>query len=166
MTHILTTISFVFLDGFADPSTAVPNLSLINQESLDKILRAEVFVHSDGQLRAAHLILGYTPISKSFQAPNCVIKAKDPLLHWISIVAPGFLITGLVPEGTLTTVPLLEGTFATAPILEKIPRVAPPLQHVVEEAISSQPTTKEEEEEEDRGVVELTDSEDEFAVFN
>ena len=41
-------MSFVFLDGFADPYTAVPNLGLVNQETLDKILRAEVFVHSDG----------------------------------------------------------------------------------------------------------------------
>ena len=78
MTHILTTMSFFFLDGFADPYTAVPNLGLVNQETLDKILRAEVFVHSDGQLRATHLIFGYTPISKSFQAPKCIIKAKDP----------------------------------------------------------------------------------------
>ena len=69
-------MSFVFLDGFADPYAVVPNFDLINQEFLDKILKAEVFVHSDGQLRAAHLILGYTPISKSFQAPKCVIK--DP----------------------------------------------------------------------------------------
>ena len=159
-------MSFVFLDGFADPSTAVPNLSLINQESLDKILRAEVFVHSDGQLRAAHLILGYTPISKSFQAPKCVIKTKDPRLHRISIATPGFLVTRLVPEGTLTIVPLPEGTFATTPILEGILRVAPPLQHVAEEAISSQPTTKEEEREKDRGMVELIDSENKFAVFN
>ena len=164
MTHILTTMSFVFLDGFADPYTAVPNLGLVNQETLDKILRAEVFVRSDGQLRADHLILGYTPISKSFQAPNCVIKAKDPLLHWISIVAPGFLVTGLVPEGTLTTVPLLEGTFATAPILEKIPRVAPPLQHTAKKAISSRPIAKKEEE--DRGMVELIDSKNKFAIFN
>ena len=112
------------------------------------------------------MILGYTPISKSFQAPKCIIKAKDPRLHRISIAVPGFLVTELVPEGTLATVPLPKGTFATTPILEGIPRVAPPLQHVAEEAISSQPTTKEEEEEKDRGVVELTDSEDEFAVFN
>ena len=94
------------------------------------------------------------------------MKAKDPRLHRISIAVLGFLVIGPVPEGTLATVPLPKGTFATTPTPEGIPRVAPPLQHVAEEAISSQPTTKEEEEEEDRGVVELTDSEDEFAVFN
>ena len=64
------------------------------------------------------------------------------------------------------TIPIPEGTLATTPIPEGIPRVAPPLQRAVEEATSSQPSVKEEEEEEDRGVVELTDSEDEFTVFN
>ena len=115
---------------------------------MDKILKAEVFIHFDGQLRGAHLILDYTPISKSFQALKCVIKAKDPRLHRISVVAPGFLIIGPVPEGTLATILILEGTLATTPIPEGIPRVA-----------------TEEEEEEDRGVVELTNSEDELVVF-
>ena len=124
---------------------------------MDKILKAEVFVHSNGQLRAVHLILGNTPISKSFQAHKCVIKAKDPQLHQISVAAPGFLITGLILEGTLATIPIPEG----------VPRVAPPLQRAVEEATSSQLNVKEEEEEEeDKGVVELTDSEEEFVVFD
>ena len=55
----------------------MPNFNLINQESLDKILKAEVFVHLDSQLRAAHLILGYNLISKRFLVPKCVIMAKD-----------------------------------------------------------------------------------------
>lgn len=52
---------FCFPNGFADKHAAVPNFSLVNQSSLDKILKVEVFVHSDCQLRAAHLILGYNP---------------------------------------------------------------------------------------------------------
>jgi len=75
----------VFPTGFADKNVVVPLFSFVNQPSLDKILKAKVFVHSDGQLRATHLILNYTPISKSFQALKCFIKAKDPRLHWISI---------------------------------------------------------------------------------
>ena len=39
---------FVFSNGFADKNDVVPNFSLVNQPSLDKILKAEVFVHSDG----------------------------------------------------------------------------------------------------------------------
>ena len=95
----------------------MPNFNLVNQPSLDKILKAEVFIHSDDQLRAAHLILSYTPISKSYQAPKRVIKAKDPRLHRISIAALGFLTTGPIPKGTLTTDPIPEG----------IPKVALPL---------------------------------------
>ena len=86
----------------------------MNQASLDKILKAEVFVHIDGQLRAAHLILDCIPISKGFQTPKCVIKVKDPWLHQISVATPSFLTTYPLPEGTLTTIPILEG----------IPRVA------------------------------------------
>ena len=90
---------FVFLDGFADKRAVAPNFSLMNQQSLDKILKAEVFVHTNGQLRAAHLILDYISISKTFQAPKCVIKARDPHLQRISVAALGFLITGPIPEG-------------------------------------------------------------------
>ena len=44
--------------------------------------------------------------------------------------------------------------------------VALPFQWIAKEATSSQPTTKEEEEGEDKNMVEVTDSEDEFAIFN
>ena len=57
---------FVSLNGFVDKRVVIPNFSLVNQQSLDKILKAEVFVHRDGQLRAAHLILDYILISKTF----------------------------------------------------------------------------------------------------
>ena len=60
--------------------------------------------------------MDYIPISKSFQAPKCVIKARDSRLQRISIAAPEFLITG----------PILEGTLAIGPILEGIPKVALP----------------------------------------
>ena len=67
---------------------------------------------ADDQLRAAHLILGYTPISRAFQAPKCVIKANDPRLHRISIAYEGFVVSkGIpIPEGTLLTQPLFVAT--------------------------------------------------------
>ena len=46
--------------------------------SLDKILKAEVFVHTDSQLKAAHLILDYIPISSNFQAPKVPNKGERP----------------------------------------------------------------------------------------
>ena len=102
------------------------------------------------------MILDYIPISKSFLALKCVIKARDPRLQWISVATPDFLTTNPIPEGTLATTPIPEG----------IPRVALPFQRAADKPTSSQPTTKEEEEEEDKEVVEVTDSEDEFAIFN
>ena len=70
-----------------------------------------------------------------------------------SVVAPGFLIIGLVPEGTFTNTPIPEG----------IPKVALPLQRTVEEGTSPHPATTKEEEE---YVVEVIDSEDKFDVFD
>ena len=64
--YFLLMIFFVTLNDFADKNATMPNFNLVNESSLDKILKAEVFVHSDGQLRAAHIILVYTPISKTF----------------------------------------------------------------------------------------------------
>ena len=87
----------------------MPNLNLVNQPSLDKILKAGVFVHTDSQLRAAHLILDYVPISKSFLAPKCVNKARDPRLQRISVATPRFLLSNPVPEDTFTTKLIPEG---------------------------------------------------------
>ena len=50
----------------------------------------------DLQVRAAHKILGYDPIQKSFAAPKYVIKTKDPRLQKITIAEHGFLL----PEGS------------------------------------------------------------------
>ena len=84
------------INGFADRRYTKPNLKLVNKASLDRVLKAEIYVNeADGQLRAAHLILGYTPLSFGFQAPKCVIRARDPRLHRISVAYEGFI----VPEG-------------------------------------------------------------------
>ena len=118
-------------------NATVPNFSLVNQASLDKILKVEVFVHKDEQLRAAHLFLDYILISNAFQAPKCVIKARDPHLQRISVATLGFLISGSIPEGTL----------ATGSIPEGIPKVTQPPQHTAKEGTSSHPALIEEEEE-------------------
>ena len=107
---------------------------------------------SDGQLRAAHLILGYTPISRAFQAPRCVIRAKNPQLHRISVAYKGFV----VPEG----IPLLRHTPLTQPLpvtilLAGVPSPSPILQ-----------VDEEEEEQEEEGFVDLTESTNDFEVFN
>ena len=61
-----------------------------------------VFVNeADNQVRAAHKILGYNPIQKSFASPKHVIRANDPRLQRITVVEHRFLIPegSPVPEG-------------------------------------------------------------------
>ena len=81
----------------ANEHHTAPNKSLVNFPELNHILRLEIFLHKDGQLRAMHMILGFNPISKHFQSPKHVIRAKDPWLALIDIAIPGFLTT---PSGT------------------------------------------------------------------
>ena len=117
---------------------------------------------ADGQLRVAHLILGYTPISTAFQASKCVIKANDPWFHCISVAYEGFIVLEgiLIPEGTPLTQPLFVAT----------PSARASSSHLILEE-EEEGEVKEEEEEEEEGkspeeVVDLLDSLDEFEVFN
>ena len=69
---------------------------------METILRAAVFVNeADNQVRAAHKILEYNPIQRSFANPKYVIRANDPWLQRITVVKQGFLI----PKGS----PVSEG---------------------------------------------------------
>ena len=103
---------------------------------------------ADGQLRAAHLILGYTPISRAFQAPRYVIRAKNPRLHRINVAFEGFVV--------LEGVPLPTSTPFTQPLPTLSTRVPSPSSILQER----------EEEQEEQGFVDLIESTDEFEVFN
>ena len=54
-------------------------------------MRSEIYVVEDGQLRAAHLVLGYQPLSHSFQAIGHAIRAGSPRLARINVSKPKFL---------------------------------------------------------------------------
>ena len=70
---------------------------MVNRADLETVLKAEVFVNKvDNQVRAAHKILRYDPIQKSFSAPKYVIRAKDPRFHRITVAEHGFLL----PKGS------------------------------------------------------------------
>ena len=113
---------------------------------------------ANGQLRAAHLIFGYTPLSLAFQAPKCVIRAIDCRLQRINVAYQGFI----VPKG----IPLPKDTARTEPLF---------VAAISSGASSSQPALKEEEaeekeedegeKEEEEGVVELSDSSEDFGIF-
>ena len=96
---------------------------------------------ADNQVRAAHKILGYGPIQKSFSAPKYVIRAKDPQLHRITVAKHRFLL----PEGS--------------PVLEGVPSVGPSSSHQAVEAEGGRVEIEGE-------VADLGPSEDEFGVFD
>ena len=150
-TLIPNDVSFRFND-FVDKRSTKPRLDLVNKASLDRVLRAEIYVNeADGQLRAAHLILSYTPISFAFQVPKYMIRARDPQLQRVSVAYKGFI----VPEG----IPLLEDETRTKPLF---------VATVLVGASSSQPALREDEEgeEEEEEVVQLSDSLEDFGVFD
>ena len=153
-------LSFYFND-FADRHYTKPKLNLINKVSLDRVLRAEIYVNeTDDQLQAAHLILGYTPLSFAFQGPKYVIRARDPWLRRISVAYQGFVVLEgiLLPRDTPLSQPLFvaslsAGASASQPVLR-------------EEEDRREEEEEEEEERNSNEVVDLTDSSDEFEVFN
>ena len=80
---------------------------------------------SNSQLKAAHLILEYTPISRAFQASKSVIKAKDHRFHRISVAYKFVVPEGIpLPKNTVFPQPLLVATLSTgapspSPILQE-----------------------------------------------
>ena len=99
----LTMISFS--DVSADKNHISPRLSDTNVQTLNYLLRSEIFVSEDGQLRAAPLILDYEPLSCIFQDVGQAIRVGSPRLALIDVSKPGLLawrdlppITLLVPQ--------------------------------------------------------------------
>ena len=126
-------------NDIVDPHATTHSLHLVNKASLDRILQSEVYINeSDGQLRAAHLILGYTPISHAFQAPRCVIRAKDSRFHRISVAYEGFVVPeGIpLPRYSPLTQPLPVATLAAGATSSLLP--PPPILQIEEEKEAEQ----------------------------
>ena len=74
-------------------------------------------MNDDGQLRAAHLILDYEPLSKTFQEVDNAIKANDYRLARIDVSQPHFLAPHDLPP-------------VDHPIPQGVPLAAQPIQQV------------------------------------
>ena len=98
-----------------------PRLSHTNIAALNYLLRSEIFVSEDRQLRAVHLILDFEPISKTFQEISHAIRAGDPRKNRIDISRPDFLARDNLPPVRL-------------PIHQILPPLVIPLQQVPLEA--------------------------------
>ena len=80
-----------FLDIFVDRDHVSPKLNHTNVQALNYLLRSKIFVSEGGQLRAALLILGYEPLSCTFQDVGQAIRAGSSRLAQIDVSKPGFL---------------------------------------------------------------------------
>ena len=114
-----------------------PRLSLINVPALNYLLRSQIFVNNDGQFRAAHLVLDYEPLSRTFQDVDNAIRANDYLLARIDVSWPHFLAPHDLPP-------------VDHPIPQGVPLAAQPIQQVplgqavAEEGIASSSSLEEE----------------------
>ena len=82
---------------FADNNQVYPQLSLTNVAALNYLLKSEIFVSEDRQLKAVHLILEFKPISKIFQEIGHAIRAGDPRLARIDVSKPDFVTRDDLP---------------------------------------------------------------------
>ena len=64
---------------------------MVHVRDLNFVLRSEIFVHTDRQLRASHLILGCTPVYKTWQPFSQALSVDNPLLSYIDIQHANFL---------------------------------------------------------------------------
>ena len=87
----------------------------MNVQALNYLLRSEIFVHEDGQLRAAHLILGYEPLSRAFTDVGHSIRAGSPRLARIDVSKPGFLARRDLPPVVLPVLQNLQPTALPPP---------------------------------------------------
>ena len=141
-----------------DKEHVTPRLSLTNVAALNYLLRSQIFVNDNGQLRVAHLILDYEPLSRTFQEVNNAIKANDYRLARIDVSRPHFLAShDLLPVDH----PIPQGVpLAAQPILQVPLGIA-----IADEGIASSSSLEEEidkfqfEEEEPQGVEAIVISE-------
>ena len=98
-----------------------PRLSHTNIVGLNYLLRSEIFMSEDRQLRAVHLILDFEPISRVFQEIGHAIRVGDPRIHCIDVSKPEFLAREDLPSIRL-------------PVQQIPPQLVIPLQQVPLEA--------------------------------
>ena len=81
----------LFLAVIVDRRHIAPRLSFTDVAALNYLLRLEIFVSEDRQLRAVHLILDFEPISRTFQEIGHAIRAGDHRINRIDVSKPNFL---------------------------------------------------------------------------
>ena len=118
---------------------------------LNYLLRSQIFVNNNRQLRAVHLILDYEPLSNTFQEVGNAIRANDYRLARIDVSRPHFLAPYNLPP---VDYPIPQGVSLAAQPIQQVPLGVA----VAEERVASSSSLEEEidkfqfEEEEIQGV--------------
>ena len=94
-------------------------------------------MNDDGQLQAAHLILDYEPISRTFLDVGNFIRANNYRLAHIDVSRPGFLAPHDLPP---VDHPIPQGIPLAAQPLQQVPLA----QAVAEEGVASSSSLEEE----------------------
>ena len=71
------------------------DLHTVHVKDPNFVLRSKIFVHYNKQLRASHLILSCVPSYTSYQDPRLALTVNSPLLSYINVRLPRFLLRGL-----------------------------------------------------------------------
>ena len=74
----------------------MPNLNVVHVKDLNFVLRSEIFVHFDEQLRAFHLIFDVTPVYSNYQSYRQALTVGSPLLSYIDMRHRGFFSPRLI----------------------------------------------------------------------
>ena len=138
MIFINLTLIF-FLDIFADRDHISLKLSHTNVQAFNYLLRSEIFVSEDGQLRAAPLILDYEPSSCTFQDVGQAIGAGSSILAWIDVSKLGLLARRNLPP---VPRPVLQNPL---PVALPFPQAPPDVAAIPAEEVASSRLSLEEE---------------------
>ena len=74
-----------------DGSVFTQDIRTVHVRDLNFVLRSEIFVHRDGQLRASHLILSVDSVYSTWQPFSQTLIVDSPLLSYIDVRHANFL---------------------------------------------------------------------------
>ena len=84
-------VTDIIFRSFAEGKLFSPDVRTVHVRDLNFILRSEIFVHWDRQLRASHLILGVELVYFTWQPFRQALLVDSPILSYIDIRHANFL---------------------------------------------------------------------------
>ena len=120
------------------------DIRVIHVRDLNFVLQSKIFVNFDGQLRASHLILGYTRVYSTWQPFGQALLVDSPLLSYIDVRHSNFLppnltvgeardldprlvkAESLVPMRDASTDSVFQGCAVHSPLRSSMPRSSHP----------------------------------------